>query len=195
MAIYENEIRAFNALRGHKGMVRFLADYTHTEKNCVDTKEQFLPSEIQQEHATSNTFNLLLEFGECDLDEFFARQLPPVLQDETDQFWRALFDVADALDGLHNLKIDTHGVVRELHGYVDSRQPLPSPFLIILSWHADVKPDNILSVQGKFKLSDPGFAVFVEKRGIDLEEYVMGGTETYGNRCLVNPKIIVSLED
>ncbi|KAL8846936.1 MAG: hypothetical protein Q9221_008004 [Calogaya cf. arnoldii] len=164
MAIYENEIRAFEALRGHKGMVRFLADYTHTEKSSVHTPELVLSSETQQEHATRNTFNLLLEFGECDLDEFFAQRNPPVLQDETEQFWKALFEVADALDGLHNLKIDTHGVVREL-----------------LGWHADIKPDNILSVQGRFKLSDPGFAVFVEKRGKDLEEQVMGGTETYGS--------------
>ncbi|KAL9633797.1 MAG: hypothetical protein Q9204_003254 [Flavoplaca sp. TL-2023a] len=163
MAIYENEIRAFEALRGHKGMVRFLADYTHAEKSSVHTPELLLNSETQQEHATRNTYNLLLEFGECDLDEFFAQRNPPVLQDETDQFWKALFEVADALDGLHNLKIDTHGVVREL-----------------LGWHADIKPDNILSVQGRFKLSDPGFAVFVEKRAMDLEEQVMGGTETYG---------------
>ncbi|KAL8998393.1 MAG: hypothetical protein Q9169_002521 [Polycauliona sp. 2 TL-2023] len=163
MAVYENEMRAYDALAKHKGMVRFLTDYTHTEKSGADIRELSPGLESYEEQATRNTFNLLLEFGECDLDEFFAQQLPPVLQEETEQFWRALFDVAHALEGLHNLPIDTHGVVRELHG-----------------WHADVKPDNILSVQGKFKLSDPGFAVFVEKVGKDLEECVMGGTETYG---------------
>ena len=176
-------------------MVRFLADYTHTEKSSVHTPELALNSEIQQEHGTRNTFNLLLEFGECDLDEFFAQRNPPVLQDETDQFWKALFEVADALDGLHNLKIDTHGVVRELLGYVSSSHQLPSPFLMAFRWHADIKPDNILSVQGRFKLSDPGFAVFVEKRGKDLEEQVMGGTETYGSHCLSDCRNIVSLTD
>ena len=56
--------------------------------------------------------------------------------------------------------------------------------LIISSWHADIKPDNILSVQGKFKLSDPGFAKFVAKGEKDPEEFVMGGTETYGKNRL-----------
>ena len=52
--------------------------------------------------------------------------------------------------------------------------------LIVSSWHADVKPDNILSVQGKFKLSDPGFATFKFKSEQDPEEFLLGGTETYG---------------
>jgi serine/threonine protein kinase len=50
-------------------------------------------------------------------------------------------------------------------------------------WHADIKPDNILSVDGKFKLCDPGFAKFVktnEKDDIGLKLPVLGGTETYG---------------
>ncbi|KAL8641612.1 MAG: hypothetical protein Q9226_008611 [Calogaya cf. arnoldii] len=169
MAIYDNERRAFEALREHKGMVQYLTGYTHAEKDTVDTGERSVPSGTQRDHSTKNTFNLLLEFGEFDLDEFFGQRNPPVLQDETDQFWRALFEVADALNGLHNLEVVTHGYVREFFGL-----------------HADIKPDNILSVQGKFKLSDPGFAVFVEKKGKDLKEYVMGGTETYGNHQLSN---------
>lgn len=56
-------------------------------------------------------------------------------------------------------------------------------FLIIYRWHADVKPDNILSVQGKFKLSDPGFAKFVRKTDNDPEAFLLGGTETYGKAC------------
>ncbi|KAL8855594.1 MAG: hypothetical protein Q9178_007786 [Gyalolechia marmorata] len=163
MNIYDNERRAFDALRAHKGMVRFLADYTHAERRRVETGEYYASSRNQQENETRYTFNLLLEFGEFDLDEFFAQRLPPVLQDETDEFWKALFDIADALDGIHNLKLDTHGFVREFHG-----------------WHADIKPDNILSVQGKFKLSDPGFAKFVAKGEKDPKEFVLGGTETYG---------------
>jgi hypothetical protein len=48
-------------------------------------------------------------------------------------------------------------------------------------WHADIKPDNILSVQGKFKLADPGFATFIPKKDGIPKEHVSGGTETYGN--------------
>jgi hypothetical protein len=55
-------------------------------------------------------------------------------------------------------------------------------------WHGDIKPDNILEVQGKFKLTDPGFAKFVEldksKEKIDSEPIaeLIGGTQTYGQQ-------------
>lgn len=50
------------------------------------------------------------------------------------------------------------------------------------SWHADVKPDNILLVHGKFKLADFGFARFsmTAKDGKPPEQFIMGGTDTYG---------------
>ena len=48
-------------------------------------------------------------------------------------------------------------------------------------WHADIKPDNILSVQGKFKLCDPGFAKFIDKTDEDPIVHLDGGTETFGN--------------
>ena len=60
------------------------------------------------------------------------------------------------------------------------------------SWHADIKPDNILIVAEngpdgneieKFKLADPGFAKFVKKTGTSpIEVPLSGGTETYGNK-------------
>jgi len=46
-------------------------------------------------------------------------------------------------------------------------------------WHADIKPDNILIVKGKFKLADPGFARFEKKTGKDAT-IIQGGTTTYG---------------
>jgi serine/threonine protein kinase len=48
-------------------------------------------------------------------------------------------------------------------------------------WHADIKPDNILSVHGKFKLADPGFAHFVKKTDKIPMGEVLGGTETFGD--------------
>ncbi|KAL8962851.1 MAG: hypothetical protein Q9193_000811 [Seirophora villosa] len=163
MSLYENEKKAFDALQNHNGMVRCLADYTHVEKMDVDLPVSPIPSDPREGSITTNTFNLLLELGEFDLDEFFAQRLPPVFQSETEEFWRAFLDVAEALDGIHNLEMDTHGTVQQFHG-----------------WHADVKPDNILSIQGKFKLCDPGFATFVRKTRNDPEAFLLGGTETYG---------------
>jgi serine/threonine protein kinase len=52
-------------------------------------------------------------------------------------------------------------------------------------WHADIKPDNILIVQGKFKLADPGFATFIRanKSDPDPKTILLGGTTTYGTFC------------
>jgi len=51
-------------------------------------------------------------------------------------------------------------------------------------WHADIKPDNILEIQGKFRLADPGFAKFLErvkgKPGTDPMADLSGGTHTFG---------------
>lgn len=65
-------------------------------------------------------------------------------------------------------------------------------------WHADVKPDNILRVKGKFKLADPGFATFelkeafaqAEKRHAEAKKrqattMIRGGTKTYGESYLL----------
>lgn len=47
-----------------------------------------------------------------------------------------------------------------------------------VSCHADVKPDNILRLQGNFKLADFGFATFVRRDKISISP--VGGTHTYG---------------
>ena len=56
--------------------------------------------------------------------------------------------------------------------------------LTTIRWHADIKPDNILLVQDKFKLADPGFMKFVlDQSGSTreaVEEVIEGGTRTYG---------------
>lgn len=53
------------------------------------------------------------------------------------------------------------------------------------SWHADIKPDNILEVEGKFKLADPGFAIFLkrdkEKSESEPKARIQGGTYSLGN--------------
>lgn len=51
-------------------------------------------------------------------------------------------------------------------------------------WHADIKPDNILEIQKKFKLADPGFAKFLEKVKTESSSNptanLLGGTHTFG---------------
>jgi serine/threonine protein kinase len=54
------------------------------------------------------------------------------------------------------------------------------------SWHADIKPDNILKVKERFKLADPGFACFALSEGQarlgnrEQTTNIRGGTTTYG---------------
>lgn len=48
-------------------------------------------------------------------------------------------------------------------------------------WHADIKPANILLIEDKFRLADPGFAQFVADGVVQEATAVMrGGTVAYG---------------
>jgi hypothetical protein len=96
-ADFERECQAFMAISGQKGMVQYLGQFIHNRKNAQGTQE--------------TTYNILLEFGEFDLEEFFGepQQYPPVLQLEIVQFWESFFKVADAISHVHNLTIRTEG--------------------------------------------------------------------------------------
>ncbi len=53
---------------------------------------------------------------------------------------------------------------------------------VVHRWHADVKLDNILRVQGEYKLADFGFAKFTRRnqgRGVPMLP-IDGFTQTYG---------------
>ncbi|MCJ1308075.1 hypothetical protein MMC25_001726 [Agyrium rufum] len=158
--IYDKEVEAFAALKYNDGIVKYLGDYGHPRFCQPETNEGLHAGNNGRE--TFGTHNILLEYGDYDLDEYFAQRLPPVVRTGIEDFWRSLFEVADAIEGIHNLN-NNDGAVQHFYG-----------------WHADIKPDNILNVQGKFKLADLGFAVFVAKSGADPNKIVMGGTETYG---------------
>jgi hypothetical protein len=83
--------------------LRTYRDHAARQRTTVGTEE-------------TDKYNILLEYGELDLDELFAAQLPPVLQREIQEFWIALFDVAKAVDGIHNLKQHSSGTTLEYHG-------------------------------------------------------------------------------
>lgn len=102
---FDWEKMAFEGLRSQPGMIQYLGDYTFEE----------IPNE-----PDSWTYNILLEFGELDLDEFSADQhsYPPVRRREIIAFWRALFQVAEAIKRLHNLvRQNEDGSTDEYHGY------------------------------------------------------------------------------
>lgn len=102
-AEYDNEIMAFSALEDHRGMIRYLGGYS--QRDLVKDKI---------------TFNILLEFGELDLDEFFyvEGRLPPVLPNEMYGFWRDLFEVATAIKGIHRFERRQGDVSQAYYGLV-----------------------------------------------------------------------------
>ena len=138
-------------------MIRCLGDYTYGDQD-------------------QKTYNILLEYGEVDLDEYFVATPPPALAPDIVVFWEDLFKVAEAVRDLHSFKFPRAGVEREYHGYAN-----PPPRVDMTDngrWHADIKPDNILRVCGSFKLADFGFASF--KRMDEERALLRGGTVTYG---------------
>ncbi|KAI1760751.1 hypothetical protein GGR53DRAFT_62938 [Hypoxylon sp. FL1150] len=155
--IFEWEKQAYLAVLDKPGMVQFLGEYE------ID--------EWIEDGTVGRTYNILLEYGDEDLEEFLASKetYPPSFPTETIQFWESLANVATALHSIHNL------VLRRQ----DGSQHLFS------GWHCDLKPDNILRVDGEFKLADFGFAKFKPKYPLGappekLISFITGGTETYG---------------
>ncbi|KAI1453403.1 hypothetical protein F4805DRAFT_377169 [Annulohypoxylon moriforme] len=172
LEIFEWEREAYLAVQARprlSGMVKFLGEYEIDERH--------------DDGSVVHTWNILLEYGEEDLEEFFAsqRNYPPNLNPETIQFWNSLANVAQALDSMHNLDLERENGRHDCFS----------------GWHCDLKPDNILRVDGEFKLADFGFAKFKPKNpGGVPKQYITGGTETYGapecDRARLDPTISVS---
>ncbi|KAI0379192.1 hypothetical protein F5Y04DRAFT_259958 [Hypomontagnella monticulosa] len=171
--VFEWERDAYLAVRAGPelpGMVRYLGEYE------ID--------EVLENGELIHTWNILLEYGDQDLEEFFAslQNYPPILNSETIQFWKSLANVAKALNAMHNLKLE-----RE-NGHHDT----------FSGWHCDLKPDNILRVDDEFKLADFGFAKFkpMNPNSFPPKERLTGGTETYGapecDRARSDPSVSVS---
>ncbi|KAI1081682.1 hypothetical protein F5B20DRAFT_52386 [Whalleya microplaca] len=150
--VFDLEKAAYTALRGKAGMIQYLGEYSIDERLENET--------IQR------TSNILLEYGESDLEEFFeSKPYPPNLEAERVRFWESIANVAEALEKVHNLNISLEdGNILRLDG-----------------WHADIKPANILKVDEEFKLADFGFAKFKPRnRDRVPTELMTGGTRTYG---------------
>ena len=96
-------------------MIRYLGDYEHIEKvppNTDDVAREDSDSSTKM-HAT---YNILLEYGELDLDRYFEQRLPPILEVEVADFWKDMFDVADAVKGIHEITISAAGMRQEYYG-------------------------------------------------------------------------------
>ncbi|KAG8525536.1 uncharacterized protein KY384_009180 [Bacidia gigantensis] len=142
-SLFDSERSAFRAFSNVEGTVRQLCDYIHGAED------------------SHGMYNIVLEYAELDLDEYFFSKDPPLLSTDIAIFWRRMFDIASAVANIHQFAKLRAGVVEAYSGV-----------------HGDIKPDNILWVQETFKLADPGFARF-EKSGRAMGP-PLGGTKTYG---------------
>lgn len=61
------------------------------------------------------TYNILLEYGEFDLEEYFRNRLPPSLQKEILSFWTNMLAIAKQVGALH--KFERRGGTRTTRFY------------------------------------------------------------------------------
>ena len=74
-------------------------------------------------NAIRTTANILLEYGELDLDEYLAGLAPPSLNSEIIAFWDSVFAVATTLKEFHSVEVPgSDGQRRRFAGFVP-----PSP--------------------------------------------------------------------
>jgi hypothetical protein len=110
--VYELERNAFSGLNldSQVPIVRYLGCYAHDHGEGNSSNP-----------AMRKTYNLLLEYGERDLYEYWADEtnIPPVRAQEIIRFWESLFEVAKAIRHVHNLEIPRgKAPPRKFNGYV-----------------------------------------------------------------------------
>ncbi|KAF2726702.1 hypothetical protein EJ04DRAFT_173330 [Polyplosphaeria fusca] len=142
IAYFNDEKAAFDALKSNKGMIRYLASYGHRETRKVEKNNG------ESTDKTVTTKHILLEYGRFDLMKIFMYRLSPVISDEIETFWTSLIQIADALKGIHKIKTKNGDFA---------------------GWHNDIKPGNIIVVDGEYKLADPGFAKFQKSLETDRD--------------------------
>ncbi|KAK7714954.1 hypothetical protein SLS63_011550 [Diaporthe eres] len=134
---FDREWRIHNSIR-HRNATRDI-NAISGRNGIVKCFGWYEHREKDAETGTIRTYcNLVLERGTQDLYSAFHKENPPITQIEIDAFWSSLFDVAEALASIQ--KIDE-----------------PDDICVRYVWHGDIKPENILDVQGRFKLADPDY--------------------------------------
>ncbi|KAK1977651.1 kinase-like domain-containing protein [Colletotrichum cereale] len=106
-------------------------------------------------------WNIVLELADFDFYTAIRTESPPISAKEILGFWKTMAEISGALASIHTVVIDSHQY---------------------LTWHGDIKPENILRVNDRFKLADPGEARMQLKSigtSGDQKTRATGGTRTY----------------
>ncbi|OHE90942.1 hypothetical protein CORC01_13751 [Colletotrichum orchidophilum] len=138
-----------------------MSEYLRDKDGMVQYIGWYQGLETDGEGTQHEYYNLVLELGDSDLYTVFRTSEPPVSPKEISSFWHAMFGVSETLASIYKLRL----------GGVDYD-----------TWHADIKPENILRVGNRFKLADLGEA-YIKLSNADNRRQgarVTGGTRTYG---------------
>ncbi|KAK1689043.1 hypothetical protein BDP55DRAFT_427216 [Colletotrichum godetiae] len=117
--------------------------------------------ELGDDGAKQEYFNIVLELADFDFYEAVMRLSPPISSEEIHGFWESMFEISKTLASIHTITIDK---------------------LNFWTWHGDIKPENILRVNDRFKLADPGEAsMLLKNSGTPYlpPSRSLGGTRTY----------------
>ena len=105
-------------------MIRYLGDFkydfsypTTVEDLPGDPAATALSLAVNIQHYDpTTTFNILLEYGDLDLEEYFRNRLQPYLPNEIMSFWDHLFEIPEEVTNLHCLKRRDNGKDCEYDG-------------------------------------------------------------------------------
>lgn len=92
----------FNTLGEKPGIVQYLGWY-ESHQPILDGSQSRSQSANSTEAEDEVCYNLVLELGDQDLYSAFQKENPPVHFQEIRDFWRSLFDVADALASIQTI--------------------------------------------------------------------------------------------
>ena len=92
-------------LRNQNAMVKCLG--TFEWKEPADKKGESSEGSDLPGPSMVTTHNILYEYGEVDLDEYFVQNHPPLLAQEILNFWETLYAVAGAIEAIHDLRTTT----------------------------------------------------------------------------------------
>jgi hypothetical protein len=110
---FQAEKDAFSALKANNDVpiVQYLGSFIHDYGEGI----------VSEDHHLRKTYNLLLEFGELDLYQYWADEtnVPPVGVNEIICYWEKLFEIAVAIRNVHHLVVSQgKSAPLKYHGYV-----------------------------------------------------------------------------
>ncbi|KAI0024210.1 hypothetical protein F4780DRAFT_776037 [Xylariomycetidae sp. FL0641] len=121
----------------------------------------FQSTEVGLNGSTSETFNIVYEPGEMDFYTVIRKRAPPASPKGIEGLWTMMLHLSCALKEIHLLTIE------------------PEKYI---AYHGDIKPENILLVNGILKLADSGEGrIEVSTASAESQVRATGGTLTYAS--------------